>query len=123
MDGIPTVSYADVKRIVARDFPPQLRDRVWLLLKQFVDPLSPQSSVRANARIHLAILKLCGGHIDRLPSLVEEACLDWRDVLCPAEYPEAFEAGFVGCERMAKDELERVKQRDWDQYHAWLNHD
>ena len=37
-------------------------------------------------RVPFAILKLCGGSVDKVLSMVGEARLDYRDILMAAEY-------------------------------------
>lgn len=70
--------------------------------------------------MHLAILKLSFGDLDRLGSWLETAQRDYRDVLAAAEYPEFFELGFAGIDRLTPEAREAVKQRDRQQYTNWL---
>jgi hypothetical protein len=37
-------------------------------------------------RVPFAVLKLCGGKVDKVLSMVAEARLDYRDILLAAEY-------------------------------------
>ena len=47
---------------------------------------SPTSAMSPD-RVHLAILKLCGGDVGRLVELIDLAEVDPRDVVGDAEYP------------------------------------
>lgn len=114
---VPKVTRADVLRIVQRDFRPEDRERVLDLLAQY----SAEPSPDGHARVHLAILKLSDGSVDRVQQQVAVAQEDFRDVICPAEYPEFSEVGFVGVARMTGEEVGNLRARDWHQYHQWLN--
>lgn len=61
-----------------RDFDPASFDKLLRLL----DDYGPEPS------IHLSILKLAEGSEEGVIQWLEEARLDFRDVLAPAEYPE-----------------------------------
>jgi hypothetical protein len=109
------VFHADAKRVVDRDFQPELRHRVWALLNRLKDGTPDE-----DARIQLVVLKLAAGNIDRVSKLVEDACEDWRPLICEAEGPEENAAGWRAIQYMDKEELKRLRKRDLDQYHEWL---
>ena len=87
--------------------------------------------------VHLAIIKSCGGQLWRLRELVEQARRDFRDVLYPAQAPEAhLKVGLSDPRRFAplprkkpsaskqiKFETERIamEKRDHAQWVQWLS--
>jgi hypothetical protein len=71
---------------------------------------------REKHRVQLAILKLSDGNLEQLRSLVDMAKTDYRDVLAYAEHPEEFKAAF----KTPPHELDAIRQRDREQYLAWL---
>jgi hypothetical protein len=78
---------------------------------------------REIVRVQLAILKLSEGQADRVPGLVAAAKRDYRDVLMWAEYPEEGRALWSVRGDLTAEERERlasVRQRDREQYLAWL---
>jgi hypothetical protein len=85
-----------------------------------LDAYGAESSERGRARVQLAILKLSERRRDRLPRLVQMAKTDYRDVLACAEYPEEMRTGFVEMRRLSKAEAQAIRQRDREQYRAWL---
>ena len=111
----PTVTSADVERIVRRDFPP---DRVPEVLAM-LDEYGRETWQREAHRVRLAALKLAAGSVDRLRYQLEGAKCDYRDVLAPAEYP-----GY--CRRVHRpgelpsDEEQRIIDADWMQYQDWF---
>ena len=118
---VPNVTHADVLRVIARDFQLDLRLNVLVLLRQYKNVLHPNLTDDQNARVHLAILKIAAGKFDRVSGLVAQAYQDFRNVIGPAEYPGFGEIGFVGAERLSEADRTQLIQRDWDQYHEWLN--
>ena len=118
---VPKLTHADVLRIIERDFPVEERSEVWNRLKQYKNLLRPAATDDENARVHLAILKLCDGQLSHVCKLVDQAYQDFRDVLSPAEYPEFHKIGFVGIDRLTPQEKDELIKRDWDQYHKWLD--
>jgi len=71
---------------------------------------------REKDRVQLAILKLSGGNLEELRRLVDMAKTDYRDVLAYAEYPGEFRSA----SRTPPHELDAIRQRDREQYLAWL---
>ena len=109
MSSIPRVSAADVERIIRRDFASELRPEAARLLELY------QSN--EPHRVRLAVLKLAQGNLTRLTAQVENARMDFRDVLMWAEYPAYSRLPFSAAEsdRRAADESDR------DQYQRWLD--
>ena len=106
---VPSVTAADVERIVARDFPPDQRAEVHDLL----------ASLGANAkpRLQLAILKLAHGDLARVASHLKMAQRDWRDVLMWAEYPADAKLSWS----MPPEAHHPAYKADWEQYQEWLH--
>ena len=72
------------------------------------------------ARVQLAILKIVNGNIAALPSEIERAKFDFRDVLVIAEYPTDWkERGFQT--NVPTDKQRQIYEEDWKQYNTWLN--
>jgi hypothetical protein len=114
----PTVTAADVERIVRRDFPADRTAEVLAMLDEY----GQETWHRESHRVRLAALKLAAGDIKRLRYEIESAKRDYRDVLGPAEYPGYFKRMFrVG--ELAQDEQQRIIDADWRQYQDWLTRD
>lgn len=71
-------------------------------------------------RVHLAVLKLAAGSIERLRSEVENAKSDYRDVLGGAEYP-GYMKRLLRIQKLSSDERQRIIEADWKQYQDWLS--
>ena len=111
----PTVTGADVERIVRRDFP---ADRTVEVLSM-LDEYGREDWQSEHHRVRLAVLKLAAGDIMRLRYQIEAAKRDYRDVLGPAEYPGYTKRMFrIG--RLAQDDQQRIIDADWRQYQEWL---
>jgi hypothetical protein len=82
-----------------RVFGAQEADHVVTLLEQY----GQEDHERAPDRVRLAILKLCGGTMAQLQSLIRAAKDDYRDVLMWAETPEAA--------KITPDEVEAILTR------------
>jgi hypothetical protein len=109
---VPAVSGDDVTRAIERDFPPTDRADVRATLDKYTagdGPVPP-------ARVHLAILKLSGGDTSKVVKYVEDARLDYRDVLAWAEYPRYFAQGGFDTDA---DEKQAIDD-DWAEYQSWL---
>ena len=116
---VPEVTVADVERMVHRDFPPEVVDRVLSMLESY----GTEKWHVDKYRVHLACLKLANGNLQSLQGQISVAKIDLRDVVGVAEYPEVSKIGFVGMEKLTKSDpaaLEELYRRDWEQYHAWL---
>ena len=107
-----SVTRADVERVVARDFSPEVRAAVVLLLERY----GVESYEREPERVRLAALKLAGGDVEALHRHVETAKTDYRDVLAAAEYPG--HSRRVTWEERGEEEA--VFRSDAQQYQDWL---
>jgi hypothetical protein len=67
-------------------------------------------------RVHLAMLMVSRGSLQRLRSAAEAAVSDFRDLLVGAEFPEEFNAP----RDLPQSELEAIRRRDRARYEAWL---
>lgn len=110
---VPSVSRADVERVVRRDFPSGRWATVFGTLDGYV------SGSGSPHRVQLAALKLSSGDLDSLREWIEQANLDPRDVLVAAEYPSAF-SRWQAIALLSDDEREGVYDADWRQYQRWL---
>jgi hypothetical protein len=116
---VPEVTRSDVERVVRRDFPPEVVDRVLSLLESY----GPEKWHMERNRVHLACLKLVHDDLQSLQRQISVAKFDYRDVVGAAEYPEVFKIGFVGMEKLNASDpsaLEELYRRDWEQYQSWL---
>ena len=111
----PTVSRADVERIVRRDFPADRTVEVLAMLDEY----GKEDWQREPHRVRLAALKLAAGDIKRLRYEIEGAKRDYRDVLGPAEYP-GYAKHMFHIDKLAQDEQQRIIDADWKQYQDWL---
>ena len=105
---------------------------VMIKIKQFWPDQDPQAILdllnaygthemeRGRTRVHLAILKLCAGNLEKLTGLVQMAKRDYRDVVAFAEYPEQMKLGFVKMREMSPKQRKDLKKRDAKQYSEWL---
>ncbi len=107
---VPNVSRDDVERIVTRDFSSEDHTTILDLLDEYQ---SEDPSRRA--RVQLAVLKLADGSIDMLLREIQEANLDFRDVLSSAEYPT------YSWDEEDEETLREQIHSDWAQYQEWLN--
>jgi hypothetical protein len=115
MQPTPTVTGADVERIVRRDFPADRAVEVLAMLDEY----GKETWHAEPHRVRLAALKLAAGDLTRLRYEIESAKRDYRDVLSPAEYPGYTKRMFrIG--ELAQDEQQRIIDADWRQYQDWL---
>jgi hypothetical protein len=75
---------------------------------------------RGKTRVHLAVLKLSEGNLDKLAQYVSVAKSDYRDVVAWAEYPEQIKLGFVKMRELSPRKRKALKKRDAKQYADWL---
>jgi hypothetical protein len=115
---VPSVSRADVERIVRRDFPADRQAEALGLLDEY----GPEGWHRAPDRVHLAALKLAAGRIEALRYQIEEAKHDYRDVIGAAEYP-SYMRRWSRVPSLSPDEQQRIVDADWQQYQEWLARD
>ena len=105
---IPTVTPADVDRVIRRDFGITMFDRVTAELAEF--------GSENPSRVRLAILKLAAGDIEALHKYVKVANEDWRDVIAWAEYPQ-----YMSHLPVPPALESEIISGDWNQYQDWLN--
>ena len=108
MSSIPTVTAADVERVIRRDFAPEQQAEARRLAEAYQDT-EPH-------RVRLAAMKLADGDLAELGASIEIARSDYRDVLACAEYPAYSRLPFDApkSDRLASDESDR------EQYERWL---
>lgn len=115
MQPTPTVSRADVERVVRREYPAEQFVQVMAILDRYGTRKKLQPE---RARVHLAALKLAGGDPGKLAALLDDP--DYRDLLAAAEYP-GYLASWMEMARLPAPEQRRIVDADWAQYMAWLN--
>ena len=115
MQLTPTVSAADVERVVRRDFPAERVAEVWAILNEY----GSEGWQRELDRVRLAALKLAAGDMEMLRRHIETAKQDYRDVLAYAEHP-GYMSRVPGPGTRPPDEVKRIVDADWKQYQDWL---
>ena len=110
----PTVSAADIERLIARDFPAKDVAAVRSALAEY----GRKDWHREPIRVQAAMLKIADGSLARLRTAVATADQDFRDVLCAAEYPRYL----VEIRPAETNEAKRhsVIADDWRQYREWF---
>jgi hypothetical protein len=111
----PSVSRADVERVVRRDFAPDEFEHVMTALDEY----GTKDWQRERDRVQLAVLKLAAGTFDGLHRYINLAKLDYRDVLAPAEYP-GYTKKMFRIDRLPAQERQRIIDADWKQYQDWF---
>ena len=81
-----------------------------------LDTYGMESWHRERDRVHLALLKISEGDLEKLRRYTRGAQSDYRDTLVPAEYPEQWRAS----SRTPPVEMAAILKRDREQYEAWL---
>lgn len=105
-----------VERIIRRDFAEPEWDRVSSLLEQY--GCKPHHLEKH--RTQLSVLKLANGCLRDVEIHVKIACVDFRDVLAPAQEPNLFARGFLGMSLASKEELDAATRQDAEQFESWL---
>jgi hypothetical protein len=72
-----------------------------------------------HSRVHLAVLKVANGSVQRLRDCIEVAKTDYRDALAAAEYPAYCKMGWR--RDLPTEDRDRLIESDWRQYDTWLN--
>jgi hypothetical protein len=112
---VPSVSHADVLRIVGRDYPHEEREVILDQLNRY----GRESWHMEIDRVRIAILMLAEADTGQVAGCVEMACRDYRDVLAWAEYPNAMRLGFPdGPDAAAR--RQEARKADEAQYYEWL---
>ena len=109
---IPIVSRSDVLRVVMRDFGDAKKEEIIELLNIY--------SSHELDRVHLAILKLSGGDVEKLCNYIELAISDYRDVVSPAEYPNHQKFSWSEISQLSEEEVTKIYKEDKMQYEEWL---
>ena len=122
--GPPPVALTEaVSRKVRGMFPAdQQRDATRLLEKECGHNLtfSEDDDRKGLERVRLAVLKLSHGDLEELKNRIDVAKCDWRDVLGPAEYPEAMGFGLLNLDKLDAKSRDALNERDQKQYDDWL---
>ena len=105
-DYTPTVSKADLKRIIGRDYSHHSEAAIWEILHRY--------SHGEALRIYAAALKEGDGNIAKLEGAIELANLDFRDLLMAAEYPNQAKQGY------SASPSPEIIEADWSQYSDWF---
>jgi uncharacterized protein (DUF1778 family) len=72
-------------------------------------------------RVCLAALKASEGDIERLRRNIEDAKMDWRDIIAAAEYPGEWRLGWRQRKRLTEEDRKRLAEQDRQEYLDWLN--
>jgi hypothetical protein len=101
---------------IAHTFPNHAPAEILAILDRYgTKPHHPERD-----RVHLAILMLSEGKLDKLDHYVNVADQDYRDVLSWAEYPEQSCTSTWKLDP-ADPKLAEILRRDREQYLAWLH--
>ena len=109
----PEISPEDVERILHRDYAAEEVAAARLQLERY----GSESWQHATDRVRLAALKLADGDLRRLRTEIDTACVDYRDVIGPAEYPRYLARGGPGLDDATRRE---IFDADWEEYQQWL---
>ena len=77
-----------------------------------------ESFHREKHRVHLGILKLVWTEPEKLEAYTQLACLDYRDLLCAAEYPLSTRCPDLK-EKDAKH-YRKIREQECTEYEEWL---
>jgi hypothetical protein len=105
-DYTPTVSQADLDRIIRRDYPHHPETAIWEILNRYGHGEA--------YRIYAAALKEGEGDLSKLERAIELANLDYRDLLMAAEYPNQAQQGY------SASTSPEIVEADWSQYSDWF---
>jgi len=111
----PSVTAADVERVVRRDYPLEQLGSVLAMLNEY----GAEEWQSEPDRVRLAVLKLANRNLQQVRYWLEQAKRDYRDVLGPAEYP-LYMKKWGRMDRMSEEEQKRIIHSDWVQYESWL---
>ena len=113
---IPKVNRQDVERVIEREFVSEKRSEVCQLLGFY----GRESFHREVDRVHIDVLKLADGDIEKLKREIEGACCDYRDTMLAAEYPNYAKKMFR-IDKLPNDERKKIIDADREQYETWLH--
>lgn len=111
------------RRKIRETFPNEDQEEVISLLEHECGRNLPQNDPPNLANlehIRLAVIKLADGNVSELRRQITIAQEDWRDVLIPAETPEAVAFGLVELASADPNIREEIETRDRQQYQVWL---
>ncbi len=111
----PSVTAADVERVVRREFAPDQVSSVLAMLNEY----GAEEWQREPDRVRLAVLKLAKRNLQQVRYWLEQAKGDYRDVLGPAEYP-LYGKKWGRMDRLSEEEQKKIVHSDWLQYERWL---
>src|SRR5262245_56684190 len=112
MQPTPTVSRADVERVVRRDYPADQFAHVMAMLDTY------GNDERECDRVKLAALKLAAGNLEELSDFLDGS--DSRDLMSWAEYP-GYSNNQRVINRLPAAERQQIVDEDRAQYVEWLN--
>lgn len=79
-----------------------------------------ESYQREAPRVKLSILKLAYDDPGRLDHYIDEACKDYRDILCWAEYPHTSRNWRL--RELDPERYNQLRNREEAEFLAWLEH-
>lgn len=77
-----------------------------------------ESFHREQHRVHLGILKLVWAEPEKLEAYTELACVDYRDLLCAAEYP--LSSHRFGLQEKNPEKYRKLQEQESAEYETWL---
>jgi len=109
---IPSVSDADILRIVARDFAADQHPSILEMIRSV--------TVREKPRVVAACLKNAQGNLAKLNSELSNAVDYWREIISEAEYPNYIKK-YGRLRTLSTDQVAEIIEKDKQQYLAWFN--
>jgi hypothetical protein len=105
-----------LEQVLAALFPNQLeRKRVEKALKK-----RGTGDYCREARVGLAVLKLAGTQLERVNYYIDQADIDYRDVLVMAEYPGEMRQHY-SLKENDPERYAQIVEADRKQYEEWIN--
>lgn len=95
---------------------PDLREREKAL--KALEHYGTEEFHREASRVRLAVLKMAGSNLERIDYYTELACIDYRDILALAEYPEQMQ--HPPLEKKDPERHARMVENDRRQYESWI---
>jgi len=90
------------------------REKAWKTL----EPYGTEEFHREGSRVKLAVLKMAGSNLERIDYYTGLACIDYRDILALAEYPEQMQ--HPPLEKKDPEGHARMVENDRRQYESWI---
>ena len=104
-------------QVLSNLFPNQLEGK---RVEKVLERYGTENYHRESARVRLAILKLAGTDLERIEHYVEQASMDYRDVLAMAEYPGQIRQPY-SLKDKDSERYAQIIEEDRKQYEEWLN--